>query len=844
MKKRLFKRSISMLLAVVMMFVMMPDIPLFEASAESVCEHEYPDTPCEHKEPTCVKYGYTLYGCMKCGNVVLGETIAPLGHSWLETGETAEASCTNDGGILYSCELCGETKGSIPATGHLWVATGNTRAPTCTTPGAFEYKCKYGCGEIMLMTDENQPALDHDLLDVAATAPTCTTSGNTAGATCQRSGCTYTTVISLPAAGHNYVNGECTKCYYSNKPTDTTEGTCGENLAWILDLDTGVLSISGTGAMHDYGHLGMPWDNYKDVIKTIKINNGVTSICKSAFSDCSSLTTISISNSVTSIGNGAFYSCSNLTSITIPDSVTSIGDGAFQFCSSLTSINIPDGVTSIGKYTFCYTHLKSITIPNNVKSIGKSAFSLCDGLASITIPDGVISIGDSAFQSCSSLTSITIPESVTSIGDSAFQFCSSLTSITIPERVTSIGDGAFSGCNSLTSITVAEGNIKYKAAGNCLIETATNTLIAGCKNSVIPSGGSVTRIGDYAFSYCRGLASVTIPASVESIGKVAFRGCSSLTSITIPDGVISIGDSAFADCNGLTSVIIPASVESIGNGAFCYCGGLKTIIYCGTEDEWNAVTKGTDWNYATSAVVKFHNYVDCVCTECGDAIHNYVDGVCTGCGDEIIDENAPQLVVDSTSALIGNTFKVSVNLKNNPGVWAVAFELPIDTNVFEFVSADTGNSIFKQFGTCGFDDSEGVNAYKFNGSNNSFLSNMTSDGTVVVLTLKVKDGVSEGEYKLALTLLKRSIIDCDGAKVSFASVDGTVDVREGLLGDVDGDGLITNADVLMIYKYIYNAKLYPLDEAAGDVDGDGSVTNADVLMIYKYIYNPVLYPIG
>ena len=162
--------------------------------------------------------------------------------------------------------------------------------------------------------------------------------------------------------------------------------------------------------------------------------------------------------------------------------------------------------------------------------------------------------------------------------------------------------------------------------------------------------------------------------------------------------------------------------------------------------------------------------------------------------------------------------------------------------MFEFVSADTSGSIFKQFGVCGFDTS--TNAYKFNGSNNDLLSNITTDGTVVVLTLRVKDGVSEGEYKFALTLLERNIVDCNGTKVSFAAVDGTVNVREGLLGDVDSDGYITNADVLAIYKYIYNAQLYPLDETLGDVDKDGYVTNADVLAIYKYIYNPNLYPIG
>jgi hypothetical protein len=120
---------------------------------------------------------------------------------------------------------------------------------------------------------------------------------------------------------------------------------------------------------------------------------------------------------------------------------------------------------------------------------------------------------------------------VTSIGGSAFWECFGLTSITIPNSVTSIGDSAFYGCTGLTSIVVENGNSKYDSRNNCnaIIETASNTLIAGCNNSIIPN--SVTSIGDFAFYGCSGLTSITIPNSVTSIGNGAFWGCSGLTSI-------------------------------------------------------------------------------------------------------------------------------------------------------------------------------------------------------------------------------------------------------------------------------------------------------------------------
>ena len=212
-----------------------------------------------------------------------------------------------------------------------------------------------------------------------------------------------------------------------------------------------------------------------------------------------------------------------------------------------------------------------------VLEIGECAFDGCESLTFVTIPNSVTSIGNRAFAWCKRLTSITIPNSVTSIGDRAFSWCFRLTSITIPQNVACIGDRAFDECFKLETISVASSNATYDSRENCnaIIESSSNTLIAGCKKTTIPS--SVTSIGNGAFDCCFGLTSITIPNSVTSIEECAFYRCESLTSIVIPNSVTSIGDRAFSGCKRLTPFTIPNSVTCIGESAFAFCDGLTSI---------------------------------------------------------------------------------------------------------------------------------------------------------------------------------------------------------------------------------------------------------------------------
>ena len=427
-------------------------------------------------------------------------------------------------------------------------------------------------------------------------------------------------------------------------------------------LWSGLTSVVIPGSVKTLGNTAFTMSrNLAEVV----FSEGVKTVELRAFYGCSKLAKVTIPASMTAIHDHAFAETA-LTSVTFPEQFSLLGWNAFATCAELAAvyckavtppvtaaegwydwfdenaegrkIYVPaesvaaykaaDGwseyADAIVGYDFEKGEIVEEVVPaepaNNeiwytstdgkiVKPYAKDPFGVAiksntyeNGKGMITFDGDVKTIGYEAFRDCTSLASITLPEGVTTIGDRAFSFCTSLASVTIPEGLTTIGSDTFNGCTSLAKFEspLVTSDQRCIVIDGALVAFAPAELF----EYVIPEG--VTTIGEYAFSRCKSLASITLPEGLTTIGKSAFRFCESLKSITLPEGVTTIGRDAFYGCTSLAKFegplatsdqrcividgalvafapaelfeyVIPEGVTTIGAGAFEHYTSLASI---------------------------------------------------------------------------------------------------------------------------------------------------------------------------------------------------------------------------------------------------------------------------
>ena len=421
-------------------------------------------------------------------------------------------------------------------------------------------------------------------------------------------------ILELTQARKNYIfePDECWNTLIEDPVPGPETSPCGTNAKW--SLEDGVLTISGRGAIDDYGKAAsQPWYASRALITSIVVEEGVTAIGNFNFYGLTNLENVTLARSVTDIGDYAFKNCSGIKELTLPTKLVHIGESAFYGCTGLSQIELPNSLASTGTYVFknctglesaklssgmsrvseslfygC-TKLTNVTIPEGIKTIDGYAFKNCTNLAGAKLPSTLTKLGESAFYGCTKLTDIVIPDGVANIGSYSFKACTGLSSVTLPANLKRIDESAFYGCTALRNIEIPEGttDIDSYVFKNCtaltnvklpqsLVQIGESAFYASKLNEVtIPD--SVTTIGSYAFKNCASLAEVTLPANLSKIQESAFYGCEKLTTLEIPDKVKSIEGYAFRKCTALQSVQFPAALRQIGESAFYGCTALKQI---------------------------------------------------------------------------------------------------------------------------------------------------------------------------------------------------------------------------------------------------------------------------
>lgn len=381
-------------------------------------------------------------------------------------------------------------------------------------------------------------------------------------------------------------------------------------------------------------------DEEKTIIKKyigaggdVVIPEGIVKIGRDAFKYCSEVASVTLPSSVVTIDYGAFWGCYNMTRITMPYGVKNIGSLAFYMCYKLEDFDLPESIETISTYAFqLCTELTKMVIPASATKIEGGLFVFSPGIVSLSvspdnpiydsrdncnaiietatntlvvgckttvIPTNIKSIGKNAFYGTPDLEQVMIPEGVTSIGSYAYGECRKVKSVSIPSSVDSIGTGAFTFITDIESITVAADNPIYDSRNNCnaIIKTASNILLLGCQNTVIPEGivtiadqafcgasmlefsvpEGVTRLESQAFSRCEKMQRISLPESVNFIGNSAFFTCYKLEDIVIPESVTEIKDFAFSSCTSLTEIAVPNKVKRLEGGIFKNCSQLKKV---------------------------------------------------------------------------------------------------------------------------------------------------------------------------------------------------------------------------------------------------------------------------
>lgn len=319
------------------------------------------------------------------------------------------------------------------------------------------------------------------------------------------------------------------------------------------------------------------------VPSTIKDNRTytVTKIGNSVFYNKTTLSSVTIPNTVRELGASVFYMCTSLKSLTLPESVTAMGGSCF-YGSGITSFVVPAGVTAIEGKTFSLCqNLEEVVLPEGITTFGAEVFAQCTSLKSITLPSSLTTIGTGAFTNCSALETVDFgnPETLT-IDDGAFGECKSLKSVFLPAGVDKIVSAPFIDCGALEEITVDPENPYFTSVDGVLYNKEMTILVnvPGALGGKFWIPESVIMIGPKAFYRNTNVTGVYMTENIQYLNYGIFYGCYALADLLVSPSLTSIATAAFSQCKALVDLTIPAGVKSLDFGSLFNNTNLRTLI--------------------------------------------------------------------------------------------------------------------------------------------------------------------------------------------------------------------------------------------------------------------------
>ena len=385
-----------------------------------------------------------------------------------------------------------------------------------------------------------------------------------------------------------------------NKVTDKEE-------KWLQDLGINKKVVETTEESFEWGSDDPNNSEYYTLKKFIGKETDVIipkrchKIGNEAFKN-SKVTSVKMQDGITYIGKSAFGDCTALKEIKLPNTLIDIGSNTFSNCQELESIELPDSLEYLDTWSFYGCEkLKIVKIPDKIKYIPQGTFASCDSLEKVILPDSCGSIHPSAFNGCKNLKEINI-ENIGYIADSAFAY-TGLVNVNISKSTFNLGYGVFAFCDKLQNINVASENTSFCSVDGVLYSKDKKILMEyprGRTSEGYEVLGSTTSIQNQAFYGCNTINTIKLPDGLKSIGRYAFSLCKNLSSINIPSAVEKIDAGTFSGSNNLTSVYIPLSVVTIGEYVTNGCGKLN--IECERNEDEIPSTWNKYWNSSNRPV--------------------------------------------------------------------------------------------------------------------------------------------------------------------------------------------------------------------------------------------------